>query len=111
MRVLVCGGRNYHDQRKLYSVLDRAGVTTLIEGGARGADRLAREWALARLVTIETFEAEWDKYGNAAGPIRNTRMIDEGRPDVVIAFPSGSGTADMVRKAERAGIHVIKVAE
>lgn len=84
-------------------------VTCLIEGGALGADRLARRWAYTvGGITVETFPADWGAHGKAAGPIRNQRMIDEGKPDVVLAFPGGRGTADMIRRAEAAGIRVIR---
>jgi predicted Rossmann-fold nucleotide-binding protein len=34
----------------------------------------------------------------------------EWKPDLVVAFPGGSGTADMVSRARGAGIEVIEVA-
>lgn len=78
----------------------------MIEGGQRGADRLARDWAIARGVPKQTFEAEWSRYGPAAGPIRNQRMLDEGKPDRVLAFPGNIGTRDMMAKAGRAGVPI-----
>jgi len=57
---------------------------------------------------VTTFDADW-KLGKKAGPLRNQRMIDEGRPDLVVAFPGGKGTADMVRRAEAAGVKVLKI--
>jgi hypothetical protein len=78
----------------------------IIEGGAQGADRFAREWAEAHAVKVETYYADW-RVGPKAGPIRNQRMLDDGRPDVVVAFAGGRGTADMVRRAMRAGVQVI----
>lgn len=47
----------------------------------------------------------------SAGPKRNQRMLDKGKPDLVLAFPGGDGTADMVRKAKSAGVPIIEVAE
>ena len=35
-------------------------------------------------------------------------MLDEGQPDLVLAFPGGSGTLDMMRRAIKAKILVIK---
>lgn len=114
MRVLVCGGRDYTDSQRVHAVMDKlhreAGVDVLIEGGARGADRLGRLWARSAPVRVETYEAEWEEFGKFAGHLRNQRMLDEGRPDLVIAFPGGRGTADMVRKARRAGVEVIEIA-
>jgi hypothetical protein len=114
MRVLVCGGRNYTDTARVFAVLDKlhteAGIDHLIEGGARGADACGKEWAFRRNVPFQTFEADWENQGSFAGPARNRRMIDEGAPDVVIAFPGGRGTADMIRKAQRAGVKVVEIA-
>lgn len=123
MKVLVCGGRDFKDKEKLYKALDGlleeyeviGGIKVpfselvIIEGGARGADRLAREWAIEKEIVVITYEAEWDTLGKAAGYIRNNRMLTEGKPDVVIAFPGGRGTAMMVRIAKEAGVKVIEV--
>ncbi|MEM9422481.1 MAG: SLOG family protein [Pseudomonadota bacterium] len=113
MRAIVCGGREFDDADLMDLTLKELGVTFVIEGGARGADTLAWRWARHNLgkgseYSVQ-FEARWDRDGRAAGPIRNQRMIDEGQPDAVVAFPGGRGTADMVRRAKRAGlpVHVI----
>lgn len=114
MRVLVCGGRNYDDQARVNAVLDKlhteAGIDLVIQGGARGADRHAATWCLLARVPGQTFEADWENQGTFAGPARNRRMLAEGRPDLVIAFPGGRGTADMVKKARKAGVEVIEIA-
>jgi hypothetical protein len=110
MRVLVCGGRDFADREFAFAMLDRAhaknGITCIIEGGARGADRLAKEWALSRGVGLDEFPADWTTHGNRAGPIRNKEMLDKGKPKGVIAFPGGRGTDDMVRRAQEAGVKV-----
>lgn len=109
-RILVTGGRDYADQAMLFGALDmqaeQSHVYTIIQGGAEGADRLARLWCHSRMVQYENFPADWRKHGKAAGPIRNQQMIDEGNPTMVFAFPGGRGTADMVRRAKAAGIAV-----
>ena len=111
MRLLVCGGRSFEDRQALYSSLDelhrQRNIDLLIAGGARGADTLAEEWARARDVATEIYQADWAGLGRKAGPIRNQRMIDEGRPDLVIAFPGGRGTGDMMSRARAAGIETI----
>ncbi len=108
MRVLVCGGRDYDDEPAVVRALVAARATFVIDGGAPGADTLAWKWAKRHLAPDcrRTFDAEWHKHGKGAGPMRNQQMLDEGRPDLVIAFPGGRGTADMVRRAERAGVPV-----
>ncbi|HEX8807479.1 MAG TPA: DUF2493 domain-containing protein [Xanthobacteraceae bacterium] len=110
MRVLVCGGRNYNDVEMLCAVLDNQHLTTpiscIISGAARGADTLALVWAKAHGVPYESYAADWQRYGAQAGPIRNQFMLDRGKPDLVVAFPGGRGTADMIRRADRAGVNV-----
>lgn len=110
MRVLVCGGRDFADDILLAEVLDdidsQRRITTVIEGEARGADTLAREWADRRRIRVERYPANWDRDGKAAGPIRNRLMLEKGRPDLVVAFPGGRGTADMVEQSQRAGVRV-----
>lgn len=114
MRVLICGGRDYNNRPEMFSFLnnfcwEQEQITDVIHGGARGADTLAGEWALSWHIPVLVFPADWKKHGKAAGPIRNQQMLDEGKPDVVIAFPGGRGTADMIRRAKAAGIEVLEV--
>lgn len=85
------------------------GEMTLIEGGARGADSLAHEIAHELGWRVETFPADWAGHGKSAGPIRNQKMLAEGRPDMVLAAPGGRGTADMVSRSERAGVPVVRL--
>jgi hypothetical protein len=114
MRILVCGGRKYADCEKVWSTLDeyqrKHGPLTIIQGGATGADYLAREWTYKQKgrVTLINVPADWDKHGKAAGPIRNSEMLDED-PDLVIAFRGGAGTEDMVRKAKKACVPVERI--
>lgn len=113
MKILVCGGRDYADKERVARALDavhkKHRITLLIEGGASGADACGLVWAVTRRVATKTIEADWAKYGRSAGPKRNQRMLDEGKPDAVVAFPGGTGTADMVRRAKRANIPVWEV--
>jgi hypothetical protein len=81
----------------------------MIEGDARGADRIAGEWADLRGIEHVNFSADWKKLGRTAGPIRNEQMLREGKPDLVIALPGGRGTAHMVRIAREAGVRVIEI--
>lgn len=112
VKVLVCGGRDFvmtdRYASAFHDIVGRVGATVVIHGAARGADIEAGKLALARGLTVVTFPADWKAHGRAAGPIRNQQMIDEGKPDLVVAFPGGAGTADMVQRAGRAGIKVIR---
>lgn len=112
MRVLVCGGRDFKDRVGLFATLDEvnaAAISCIIEGGARGADTFARQWAKERNVAFVEFRADWAKHGKLAGFVRNSQMLEMGKPDLVVAFPGGRGTANMVMKAKRAGVRVFEI--
>lgn len=88
---------------------------TIIHGGATGVDSIASDFANTHFCQEryfcqeQCFPADWKQYGNSAGPIRNAKMLREGEPDLVVAFPGGKGTANMVRLAKKAGVKVIEV--
>ena len=113
MRVLVCGGRDYSDVDRVYEELDaiflEEDAVEIIHGCARGADAIAAMWADERGVPVHAFPADWDKHGRSAGPIRNRQMLAEGKPDLVLAFPGGRGTANMIAQAKAAGVDVFEV--
>ena len=115
MRILVTGGRGYSDKTRVFEVLDRYrdkfGVDLVIQGGATGADALAKYWADARDIPCLRVPALWRKLGDAAGPERNRRMLALGRPDKVIAFAGGAGTRNMVELARAEGIEVFEIPE
>ena len=113
MKVLVCGGRSYTDQVRVFQVLDELNkispISLIIEGGAEGADRQARFWALDKGVPPMTIHAAWRYYNRAAGHKRNTWMLEFGQPDLCVAFPGGIGTANMVEQANKSGIDVQEI--
>lgn len=147
MRVLVCGSRDWTDDLIIGVCLD--GLLgdsvaefdyplVVIDGGARGADAAAAAWyggaedgvhAIHEQVLHEQYPADWDNLPRwEAGPMRNQQMLDEGKPDLVLAFKDGfqrdefvvhdlgghqhkgkGGTEDMVRRAKAAGVPVYVV--
>ena len=114
MRILVTGGRAYDGVAHIYGVLDVLAPSCVIHGCAgarwprlRGADTIAGTWARENDVPVFEIPADWDLLGRRAGPIRNQRLLDEGKPDLCIAFDGGAGTRDMVRRAEAAGVLVL----
>ena len=114
MRIVIAGSRACVDP----AVVDRAisaspwagKVTCVVEGGARGVDELARRWAEERNVAVVSVLAEWDKYGRAAGPIRNRRMLRDHAPDGVVVIWDGRthGSASMIREAKNAKVPVFE---
>lgn len=107
--VIVTGGRDYADKNKVHQVLDLINPDLLVDGGASGADLLARGWALDCDRDNETIQAEWDKFGSAAGPMRNSEMLRKYPKAIVVAFPGGRGTADCIEKAQKLNRLVLKV--
>ena len=112
--ILVCGSRDAHDREHVFSQLDATHsiqrIDRILHGGAPGIDTFAGEWATERGIDVTVFHAEWDRFGRSAGPRRNAKMLAEGKPDMVFAFPGGIGTADMVKRAEKAGVYVARIA-
>lgn len=112
-RVLVIGGRDYRDEGRCFAELDRLNAehkfAVIIHGGAPGADKLANDWAVSRSIPVEVFPAEWSKLGHSAGPLRNAQMLKDGRPTLVVAFPGGKGTRDLVRRATHKGLPVVQI--
>lgn len=110
MKVIVTGGRDYHNYLKVKSVLDYFKPTLIIHGDCSGADWEASVYA-------EQYDIEQKKYpypshlGRAGGPIRNKQMCEENQDATVVAFPGGRGTADCVRNAKRLGMKVFEVIE
>lgn len=111
VRALVCGGRTFNGWyafEALDHVRNQLGMTYLIHGAARGADSLAQAWALSRGVRYTAFVAQWSALGPAAGMVRNRQMLDEGKPDYVVAFTEGSGpgTRNMIGISRKRGLPV-----
>ena len=122
MRILVCGGRDFDDynllSRTLHDVIQSAVKspteniyenTVIIHGCAKGADTLVNRWAFTNAIPIEYFLPKWDEYGKTAGVIRNRTMLRKGKPDLVIAFPGGKRTANMIGIAREAGVKVMEI--
>ena len=112
-RICVTGGRDYTDRKKVYATLDSIpDISLVIHGGATGADQLASDWAKSRGHMEEVYgvtKDEWARIGPSAGPIRNGRMLREGRPNLLVAFPGGRGTADCTKQAKGLKIKVVVV--
>ncbi len=122
MNILICGSRDWDDFTTIKKYLEEVKNTadnnlqkpiTIIHGGCKGADSIAGYQAKQLGFQVRVFKADWNKYGKAAGPIRNKQMLDEGNPNLVVAFHNAleesKGTLDMVSQAKKAGINVIVI--
>ena len=112
MRILVCGSRDWQDKDLIENTLRKYhdGNLSIVTGDARGADWEASEFAKRQGIDVKVYHAHWKKFGKFAGPERNTRMLLEGKPDLVIAFHTNitqsRGTLNMVGQANEAGIPI-----
>lgn len=110
VRLLVCGGRTYNDLTSAHAALNLFASTNkvelVIQGGAKGADKLGKIWAHMQGLPCIEIDAAWGYYGKRAGHIRNAWMLDIATPNYCIAFPGGFGTADMVKACKAADVTV-----
>jgi hypothetical protein len=110
-KIIVTGGREYKDEKVAFQALDWAfkkfDIGEVIQGGATGADSLARKWGKDRGMWVTTMPAQWKLFGKAAGPIRNLAMV-AGNKDAacLMAFPGGRGTDNCIACALKAKIPV-----
>lgn len=122
MRVLICGDRHWGENEEeeviifetVFHLKEKFGDDLIIvEGEAPGADSIARDSAEMLWVEVSKFTADWARYGKSAGPIRNKQMLQEGKPQLVIAFhkdiENSRGTKHMVNISRDAGIPVIVI--
>jgi hypothetical protein len=117
IRIGITGGRDYANEAKVRHVLDLAysrleDKMFLVVGCARGADKHARTWAADTLPPdqYEIYKADWDTYGKAAGHLRNKEMATSGLK-LLIAFPGGTGTANMKKQCADLGIKILEIKE
>ena len=108
MKLCVTGSRTLPNDDRIVRALNALRPTTIIHGGARGADQFAHAWAREHNVDVQVFPAQWEKHGKRAGMIRNEEMLRLSRPDLLLAFPHGRaiGTRHAIHTARALGIPV-----
>ena len=111
MKILICGDRDWTDDATISTFLHSwPKDTVIIHGDCRGADSIAGKIAKEIGLIVEAYPAQWTKYHEEAGPIRNAQMLDEGKPDMVVYFhhnlAESKGTKNMVMQANYANIRV-----
>ena len=116
MIILISGDRYWDNADIIKRELEKfLADTVIIHGAAKGADTIAGIVAKNLGMRVIPFKADWLQYGKAAGPIRNKQMIDEGKPDLLLAFHShietSKGTADMIQRAKKANIKTILITD
>lgn len=108
MKLAVVGSRTFNKRSLLVRVITQLGRPELIiSGGARGADALAKQYAIDLDIPYLEFPANWDLYGKSAGYKRNVQIVEA--CDQVLAFWDGlsKGTEHTVNLAKKLGKKVI----
>lgn len=113
MKIVITGGRDYSNKDKVFKVLDSLNPKKLYHGGASGADSISESWwDIRRICVREIFNADWNRLGRAAGPVRNLKMLKyAGEDAVVVAFAGGKGTENCIQYAKDLGMIVLRVEE
>jgi len=116
MRILITGSRDWTDRDAIEAAIVKAARdagatpqgTVIVHGKARGANTIAADIGRRYGCLIEGHRADWDRYGKAAGHLRNGDMVTSGA-DICLAFPLGEsrGTRDCIDQARTAGIPVV----
>lgn len=117
MKILISGSRYYSNYQKIFTFLKGKNKEydnlVIVEGGARGADSLARKACKKLDIEFKEYRANWKKYGKAAGPIRNQKMLDDNVDvDLVAIFHENlnksKGTKDMMKRAEKENKKIVR---
>jgi hypothetical protein len=113
MKVIIAG--SIHMPEHLYALIDYAvaaskfKITEVVSGTAKGADTLGELWAFQNNIPVKTFEPNWDKFGKAAGPIRNGQMKDYADAAIVFIWDRSRGSANMIAQMKKANKPVFVV--
>lgn len=109
MKVIIAGSRTFSNYPYLQSVMEELDIpiTEIVSGTAKGADKLGEQYAKDNNIPIKQFPADWDKYGKAAGFLRNKEMANYA--DALVAFWDGSsrGTKHMISIAEQRNLKTV----
>ena len=105
LNVIIAGSRNMTQAELIPLAVERSGfqVNSVICGMARGADTLGRLWAEQQEIPVQHFPADWNRYGRAAGPIRNRQMAEVADALIVFIWDNSKGSENMLKQMQRAG--------
>lgn len=108
MKTIIAGSRTITDAAELTKALalSKFVVTEVVCGGARGADELGRQYAVANNIPVKMFSPDWSTYGPIAGPMRNTQMAEYAEAAIFLWDGVSTGTQDCIRKAEHLKLQV-----
>lgn len=105
MNISVVGSRTISDycliESTILETLELGDIDLVVSGGAAGVDSLGELFAKKYDIKTKIFYPDWEKFGRAAGMIRNKDIIINS--DVVFAFWDGKskGTKSSIDIAKK----------
>ena len=116
MKLIIAGSRNYHDcvvYELIHTTISKLNETNqvkeLVTGCAKGVDAFAEKYGRRYNIPIVKFPADWEKYGKAAGPIRNKQMAIYADALLLIWDGESRGSANMLKNAKEQGLKIFNV--
>lgn len=108
MRTIIAGSREGITKEQVYKTIEDSGfdISAVLCGEARGVDNYGKQWALERGIEVISYPADWDKYGKAAGPIRNKLMAENAEALIAVWDGYSRGTSHMINLARSMGLEV-----
>lgn len=108
MKTIISGSRNITDFSIVKDSIEKSGfkISTVISGTARGVDSLGERYALENNIELMLFPADWDRYGKAAGHIRNKQMAEVADALIVIILDDSRGSTDMLETARKKNLQI-----
>lgn len=108
MRTIIAGSRDCTDYKALLSAIEQCDwtPTTVICGGARGADALGKLWSVENSIPCEVYSAEWNRYGKSAGYKRNVLMAENAEALIALWDGISVGTEHMIDIAKQKRLKV-----
>lgn len=115
MKTIIAGSRTIWDYEFVEKVIDECpwDITEVVCGMADGVDTIGLHWATDNDIPVKKFPADWDKYGRAAGRIRNEAMADYADALILVWDGESKGSGHMLEQAAVRGLtmHIRKYAE
>jgi hypothetical protein len=108
MRTIIAGSRSCSDYNELLRAIDKKEweISVVLSGAAQGVDLLGEMWAIKNNKPLETYPAQWRKYGKSAGFLRNETMAQNADALIAIWDGKSKGTKHMIEKAKDHGLKV-----
>ena len=110
-KTIIAGSRDFCDLKLLRNTLANVpwNISTIVDGGAKGADLLGFVFAKEFGIPVETYEADWETHGKSAGYIRNKEMEKQAEKAIVFVKNKSKGSVDMIAQMKAVNKEVLVV--